>query len=429
MKKIKKIYLKKRVLFYLKFLLLCAAAGIGSGLFSLVTDKTYLLFKSFYQFSPYSVLIYTPLVFCLIVFLFKHYFPYAGGSGLSQGYALEVYERSVLENTYSLRTMFGKILLTFMSISAGASLGREGPLIQICASIFGSMKNLSLHRKKLLIRIGSGIGVATAFNAPLGGIIFVLEEYLKISKGRINGFLLVGVGLAGYVMIQICGDYSYMGQVSADLLFDHEKSMLVAIIAGVLCGLMGALFTWLMVYVSVNKGQAWQKFRQKHYLLWTIIFGLGLAIVGLLSSGYAFGNGAVETKYALSNGLNLPWYYGLAKALGTICSVAANVPGGYFSTALSIGAGIMDTVYRIWPVLPVEQFYMLGMVGFLAAITNAPITAVAMMMSIVIDSQYFLLPLCITSFLASAIANRFGDSVYHQQVMIYISRERYRETR
>lgn len=420
---------KKIMVFYGKFLLLCIAAGIGSGCFSLLTDQAFLWFNSFYQHYHYWILLYIPASFCFILFLFKRYFPYAGGSGLPQGYALDVYEKPELYDTYSLRTMFGKILLTILSIGSGAALGREGPTIQICASIFGSMKNLSLQHKKLLIRIGSGIGVATAFNAPLGGVVFAFEEYLRTSNIRINLILLLGVGIAGYIGVMIYGDYSYMGKIPVYLLVYDWKTMLLSVIAGIICGLTGALFTWLMVYVSVNKGQFWHQFRQKHYLWSATIFGLCVAIVGILSEGYSFGNGAVETKAVLMEGANLPWYYGLAKSLGAVFSVAAGAPGGYFSTALSIGAGIMDTFHRLYPILPVEQFYLLGMTGFLAAITGAPITAVAMMISIVMDSQHFALPIIITSLLSSHIASQFGDSVYHQQVLIYVNPEKYRETR
>ena len=97
-------------LFYTKFVLLCVISGLGAGLFSLATDKTYFMFKHFSQQFPYGVFVLTPLVFMGIVFLLKRYFPYASGSGLSQGYALDAYGKSCLEDTYSLWTMLGKII-------------------------------------------------------------------------------------------------------------------------------------------------------------------------------------------------------------------------------------------------------------------------------------------------------------------------------
>lgn len=420
---------KKVAYFYVKYIALCLIAGWGAGFFSVATDKAFLMFKHFYLVHPWRVLILTPSLFMVTVFLLQRSFPYAGGSGLPQGYALDAYKTSSLYATYSVWTMFGKMLLTLLSIVSGAALGREGPTIQICASIFGSMKNISLSRKKMLIRIGSGIGVATAFNAPLGGIMFAFEEYLKVSNVRVNTLLLLGVAIAGHAAIAVYGDYSYLGTISSVALKYDIYTLVIALTAGVVCGLIGALFTSAMVYVSVDKGQWLQKFRRKHAVLLAGICGLGLALVGIFSDGAAFGNGAFEMRDALVQGINLPWHYGLSKGVGAVLSVAGGVPGGYFSTALSIGAGLMHTIYRFFPVLPLEQFYLLGMAGFLAAITNAPLTAMAMIISIAVGSQHFMLPIIITSLLAAHIANMFGDSVYHQQVLIYIDRSKYYETR
>ena len=291
------------------------------------------------------------------------------------------------------------------------------------------MKNISDERKKFLIRVGSGVGVATAFNAPLGGIMFALEEYIQHSDSKINIFLLSGIGIAGYFTVLVSGNYSYMGQIDVKSLYYSWQIILVSLCAGCLCGLAGAGYTWLMVFVSVGKNSWFCKWRKHNALKSAFIFGLLVAGLGLLSNGLSFGNGAIETSVFLNSNIQAPWYYGLSKAAGSIFSVAAGVPGGYFSTALSIGAGLMDLMHKLLPVLPLQQFYLLGMVGFLAAITGAPITAIVMVMSIVSDTQHFALPLILTSLLAAYIATRFGDSVYHQQVLLYIDKEKYNATR
>ncbi len=421
--------LKKRMDFHLKFILLCIASGIGGGYFSMITTHAYTWFKLLYQAHHYWMLLYIPLMFTGIVFLLKRYFPDATGSGLPQGYALDIYAPSRLHAIYSLRMILGKVILTVLSIGSGASLGREGPTIQICAAIFGSMRNISLKRKKLLIRIGSGVGVAVAFNAPLGGIVFAFEEYIRRSELKMNFLLLAGVVVAGYFGTLVYGDYSYMGHVKVAMLQYSWPTILISIFAGMVCGLIGACFTWIIVYISVDKGQWFHRIRSEHYLLSAVFFGFLVALVGILSQGYSFGNGAVETKSILLSGADLPWYYGVAKWFGVLFSVAAGTPGGYFSTALSIGAGIMDTVYRLCPVVAFEQFYLLGMVGFLSAITQAPITAIAMIISIVGDSQHFMLPLILTSLLSAYIASKFGDSVYQQQVLSFIDKDKYNATR
>ena len=220
---------KRLIKFNLIFILLCVLAGLGSAFFSMATDKAYYWCMLMYQQYGYWMLVTTPLIFITIMFLFKKYFSYAGGSGLPQGYALDVFDEEVLHSTYSVRTMIGKIILTFMSILGGASLGREGPTIQICASIFAMFKNISLERKKLLIRIGAGVGVATAFNAPVGGIVFAIEEYIKHSEHKMNLLLLLGIAIAGYCSVLIGGNYSYMGYVKVITVNYHYLSILAAI--------------------------------------------------------------------------------------------------------------------------------------------------------------------------------------------------------
>lgn len=425
----KRLFNKKILRFHLIFLGLCVIAGIGSALFSIATDKAYVLYMALFHYSKYAVLIYTPTIFVLIAYLLKKYFPYAGGSGLPQGYALDVFDEKTLNHTYSLRTMAGKVLLTFLSIVSGASLGREGPTIQICASIFASIKNISQKRKKILIRIGSGVGVATAFNAPLGGIVFAIEEYIKHCDSKVNVLLLTGIGFAGYFMTVIAGDYSYMGRVNLENLHYSWTAIILAIIAGILCGIFGAIYTKLMILISVNKGSLFSRLKQKYYLITALVFGLLVAILGIYTNGSSFGNGAHEANNLLNHNVVIPWYFALSKALGSLFSVAAGVPGGYFSTSLSIGMGIMDLIYKLFPSMNTSQYYLLGMVGFLAAITEAPITAAAMIMSIVANTQEFALPIIIASLLGSYIASLFGDSVYHQQVLIYIKKDKYHATR
>jgi H+/Cl- antiporter ClcA len=429
MLRLKSSLTSKQILFNLQFFALCAIAGIGSALFSLATEKAGSGCLQIFHYLHYWVLVYIPLCFMLIMFLLNKYFPYAGGSGLPQGYALDVFDKPELHATYSLRTMVGKVILTLMSILSGASLGREGPTIQICSSIFASMRNISERRRKILIRIGAGVGVATAFNAPLGGIVFAIEEYIGQSNHKINVFLLSGIGIAGYFTVLVSGNYSYMGDIDVSKLYYSWQIILIAIACGIICGLSGALYTWLMVFVSVGKDSKFCIWKKKNKILAAGIFGLLVAALGIITGGLSFGNGAIDSSNFLNSNLDAPWYFGISKALGSILSVAGGVPGGYFSTALSIGLGIMDVVHRLIPILPLQQFYLLGMVGFLAAITGAPITAVVMVMSIVSDTQHFALPLILSSLIAAKIATIFGDSVYHQQVLIYIDKDKYHATR
>ncbi|MEN9946730.1 MAG: hypothetical protein RLZZ293_1116 [Pseudomonadota bacterium] len=413
--------------FSLKFIGLIALVGVASAGLTYAIKFAEQLCQLIFAWGGYWMYVYIPLMFVANVYLLKKYFPYADGSGLPQGYAVDVFDNERLDKTYSLRSAVGKVILTCMSIAAGASLGKEGPTIQICSSLFAQLRELSNHKRRLLIKLGAGVGVAAAFNAPIGGMVFAIEEYVKKINPKI-ATTLVGTTLgAVFVSNMLTGSQPYMGSVSSNKLHHSWEQMLLAILIGVICGLAGAVFTKLMVFMSVDKTWKFNQWRKQHYLINALIFGVVVAFIGHLTSGLSFGNGAETTTYFLDAGHDAPWYYALSKFTGSIASVSAGVPGGYFSTALSIGAGIGDLIHNYFTSYPLVQFYLLGMAGFLAAITQSPITAVAMVVEMS-DSSQFSLPILLSCFVASMIAEQFGHSVYHQQVLNYIDKSRYKET-
>ena len=413
--------------FKLTFLMLCIAVGVFSALFTWAVDLAREICLKVFAINGWAIFIYTPLVFVLIIYLLKKYFPYADGSGLPQGYAVDIFDEERLHKTYSLRSLVGKVILTFMSIASGASLGKEGPTIQICASLFNQMKDISDKKRRLLIKLGAGVGVAAAFNAPIGGMVFAIEEYVKRITPKIATLLVGATLVAVFIADLLTSNEPYMGAInSADLVHSWHIAIF-AILIGISCGLAGALYTKMMVFISVDKTWKINAWRKKHYYVNAFIFGLIVASIGYLTHGLSFGNGSETTREYLTQGINAPWYYAFGKFFGSLASVGAAVPGGYFSTALSMGAGIGDFLHRLDPQVPLAQFYLLGMTGFLAAITQSPITAVAMVVEMS-DSSHFTLPILFSAYLASIIAEQFGDSVYHQQVLNYIEPSRYKET-
>lgn len=411
-----------------QFLSLCVLVGVMSAAFTKSVEFAGWLCQKIFFLSGWVGYIYIPLMIFATVFLLKKYFPYADGSGLPQGYAVDVFDNERLNNTYSLRSMFGKLLLTFMSIAGGASLGKEGPTIQVCSSLFAQMRNLSDGRRRMLIKLGAGVGVAAAFNTPIGGMVFAIEEYLKKINPHIATILVGATGIAvTFANLCVWSNAPYLGDISQDLLHTSFGIIPCALLIGVVAGLLGALFTKLVVFVTVDKTWLVNRWRKKHYLINALICGLIIALIGHLTGGLSFGNGSDTTRQFLDTGTNAPWHYALGKFSGALASVAAGAPGGYFSTALSIGAGIGDLLHHVISNFPLAQFYLLGMAAFLAAITQAPITAVAMVVEMSNSSQ-FSLPILCAAFLGSLIAEQFGDSVYHQQVLNYIDPSRYKET-
>lgn len=414
--------------FNIQFLSLAAIVGLASAGFTYAVDFATKMCHQIYNTSGLLMYVYTPVIFVVTVWLLKKYFPYADGSGLPQGYAVDIFDNQTIKNIYSIRSAVGKVILTFMSIISGASLGKEGPTIQICSSLFAQMRGIDDEKRRLLIKLGSGVGVAAAFNTPLGGMIFAIEEYVKKISAKIATLLVGGTLIAVFVGNSFTSNQPYLGYINPLSLKHGGYIALVGIIVGISCGVSGAIFTKLMVFMSVNKTWFFNRWRKNHYLLNALIFGLIVAFIGHLTGGLSFGNGSESTKYFLDTNTQAPWYYSFGKFFGSIASVSAGVPGGYFSTALSIGAGIGDLIHHFISSVPLVQLYLLGMASFLAAITQSPITAVAMVVEMSNTSE-FCLPILLAAFVASTITERFGDSVYHQQVLNYIDPARYNETR
>lgn len=403
--------------FYVEFFLYSLLIGLFSFCFGIVVDYALNFCNKFFYDNGWLIFLYTPILFVIVVFILKKIFPYSDGSGIPQGYLVDSYNKYYLKKIYSIYSALGKSLLTFVSIFAGASLGKEGPTVQVSSSLLSQIKNISDNKRRLLIKIGSGVGVAAAFNTPIGGMVFALEEYIKQINPKIATQLIAATTIAVITTNLITGGLPYIGFTDHKLLFVSKMVFLVSIIMSILVGFCGVIFTKIIIKFTI-KNNIISTFRQKHYLLNALIFGFLVALIGYLTKGISFGNGANLLNQSISSNQLLPWYFCLAKFFGAIFSILAGVVGGYFSTGLSIGAGIGAILYKYFTVLPLLQFYLLGMVAFISAITQSPITAVAMVMEMS-NSSEFCIALLLAAFFSSFVSEQFGSSLYHQQTIKY----------
>src|SRR5690606_28004994 len=119
-------------------------------------------------------------------------------------------------SSLSLKTTFGKIALTVVGLATGASIGREGPTVQVGASLVLQAGRLGgMVRARGLILAGSAAGLAAAFNTPLAGVVFAIEEMGRSYQARTNGVVLVAVIIAGIASIAVAGNYTYFGVTQA----------------------------------------------------------------------------------------------------------------------------------------------------------------------------------------------------------------------
>jgi H+/Cl- antiporter ClcA len=235
--------LRRRVATVVGAVLLSIAALV----FARLGDLTQRLFASLTNLMPFAVLIVTPLIFALVVHATLRWVPGARGSGIPQVIAAaRDPQREGNAALTSIRTGVVKVFMTLLMLLVGGSVGREGPTVQLSASIM-----VTVHRV-LRVPINAGVliaggaaGVAAAFNTPLAGIAFAIEELASAYEQRVAVLVMAAVMVSGLVSLGIAGDYIYFGQMGESL--GVHAILIVTPVAGIVGGLAGGLFSRILL--------------------------------------------------------------------------------------------------------------------------------------------------------------------------------------
>lgn len=381
------------------------AVGAVAILFALVAEIAQNRFRMAVAVSPYLPLIVTPIGFAVAVWLTRRVFPGSQGSGIPQTIAaLEISDYDSRNTVLSLRIAGGKIFLTLIGLLSGASIGREGPTVQIGASIMHSLGRFAHFPKhdldKGLILAGGAAGIAAAFNTPLAGVVFAIEEMSRSFEQRTNGTILIAVILAGMASLAVLGNYAYFGHTAATL--DFGRGWIAVAVCGVAGGALGGSFSRILVLASQGlpgRMGAWMRNRP---VTLAAICGLALAGLGIASGSTVYGTGYAEAK-GIVEGAQVADGYGLFKMLATIVSYLSGIPGGIFAPSLSVGAGFGALFAKILPSTPMGAMVILGMVAYFSGVVQTPITAFVIVMEMT-DDHGMILPLMAASFIAYAVS-------------------------
>ncbi|MBE9567372.1 MAG: chloride channel protein [Proteobacteria bacterium] len=380
--------------------------GLVAAVFALLADRADQVFRYIVSVNEYLPLIITPLGFVLTVYVTRTIFSGAEGSGIPQTLIALADPGSSLSNKLlSMRMVVGKVTMAVLALCSGASLGREGPTVHLGAAIMHSLgKYAHLPEKYVergLILTGGGAGIAAAFNTPLAGIIFAIEEMARSFDRRNSGMMMIGVVLAGMTAIVVHQhNYSYYGTTPATL--DFSWVWLGVVVCGIVGGTLGGGFSQILVVTSKKL----RPYMQTHWVFIALICGLSVAVLSILSNGTSSGTGYLEAKQIVScagvdtcNG-DYGLMYPLYKILATAATYLTTIPGGLFAPSLASGAGLGADIALLFPPELASTIVVLGMVGYFTGVVQTPITAFVIVMEMT-DNHELVLAMMATALIAS----------------------------
>jgi H+/Cl- antiporter ClcA len=392
-----------------------ALVGVAAVAFAKLADLAQAALRVVLTASPWWPWLLAPLGFAGIAWLTGRYFRGAEGSGIPQTiFALRPDSGEQGRSFLRPQVVIGRVLLAALGLFCGGSIGREGPTVHVGAVIVHGVWRWMPHgraeaQRRALVLAGGAAGVAAAFNTPLAGIVFAIEELSRSFEERASGTTLTAVILAGVVAIAMVGDYTYFGQptVSSELRAFTPGVLLVALA----CGLGGGLVSRLTLVATQRLPGALQRLRREYPVLFAGLCGAGVALIGALCGGLTYGTGYAEARSILEANAHLPWGYAPARAAATLLSYLSGIPAGLLAPSLSVGAGLGQVIADWLGQSSAVPFAILGMCGYLAGITQAPLTSLVIVMEMTAQHA-MVLPLMVTAALATAISKLVSPPLY-----------------
>ncbi len=368
-------------------------------------------FLTLYQRWSWAPLLISPGGLILSLWLTRRFFPGAQGSGIPQVIAaLSQRSGDSPSRLLSVRIAIGKILLTTLGLFSGASIGREGPTVHVGASLTAAAGRLAGIKRpgleRALIMAGGAAGIAAAFNTPIAGIMFAIEELARGFEEHATGTIIVTILIAGLTAVAIEGNYTYFGVTQAAL---APRQWLLVPACGIAGGLAGGLFSRLVLDLSLRLREILARYPYRVALA----AGLSIAVLGAVSHGSSFGTGYPQARALVVGGAHLPWTFPFTKWLASLVSYLSGIPGGLFAPALATGAGFGADIGRFFPEAPLQAAVILGMVSYLSGVVQTPITAFVIVMEMTANNA-MLFPLMAAALIATLISRQLCREAIYQ---------------
>jgi H+/Cl- antiporter ClcA len=207
------------------------------------------------------------------------------------------------------------------------------------------------------------------------------------------------------VSLGITGNYAYFGTVQTSLPLGH--AWLAVLECGIVCGLLGGLFARLILLSRRGPLAAIGRLRDRSPVWFAVGCGFALAVLGVLSHNTIYGTGYEQARAFVQDAASTPGHsFGIVKLLANVASYWAGIPGGIFSPALAVGAGLGHNIALLLPHAPEAAVVLLGMSAYLSGVTGAPLTSAVIAMELT-NNQDMVIPIMAACLLARAAASIF----------------------
>ena len=373
--------------------------------------------------------IVTPVCFLTAWWLVRRFAPFARGSGIPQVMAsIELatpkYNDKV-NKLLSLPIFFIKILSSLIMALGGGIIGREGPTIQVAGSIFRKVnewlpKWWPKISKRNMIMTGAAAGLAAAFNTPLGGIVFAVEELTRTHISYFKTALFTAVIIAGLTAQALLGPYLYLGYPDVS----HLSGIIffaVALVA-IPAGLAGAGMAKCIL--GLFRWKASFKFTRQH-VVYVVVCALLVAALAFFADERVLGSGKELMTSSLFTGDKYnSWYMPLLRFVGPLLSFTVGASGGVFAPALSAGASVGATLSGWLHLSPTDTnlVVLAGMVAFLTGVTRTPFTSAILVLEMT-DRHNVIFHLMLAGMISSLVAMLVDKHSFYDHLKYQYLRE------
>jgi H+/Cl- antiporter ClcA len=391
--------------------------GLVAAFFARLCDAAMAVHARGMAAAPLVMMALLPIGFAAVVWLTRRFAPEAAGSGIPQVIAAaeQRWTGRWGGQRVTLKTAAWKIALSAVMLVFGGSMGREGPTVQVVAAIVRTLTRglKGGPGRRAMIIAGGAAGVAAAFNTPIAGVVFAVEELARGFDRRTNSTVILVVVAGGFASYALQGDYAYFGALNAGPGAALGSAWLAAPLLGLVGGLAGGLFSRALAAAIGPGDSPVARFRRVRPVLFAGLCGLVALGAALASGGITYGAGYAEAKSLLEGHPGRGLSLAIWKFVATLAAAASGAPGGIFAPSLATGAGIGAAFAHAGLGMGQRDAVVLGMAAYLSGVVQAPLTSAVILMEMTRDPG-LVGPLMLAALLARWVSGLImPEPIYH----------------